>query len=60
MLGLVLQGSEEMVGNGGGGNVGRVLREHAEALVDALGLQARHRVAASGHEVEIKGAAAGS
>lgn len=49
-----------MVRNGGGGNVGRVRREHDEALVDALGLQARHRVAASGREVAIKGASAGS
>lgn len=49
-----------MVGNGGGGNVGRVRREHDEALVNALGLQACHRMAASGREVEIKGTAARS
>lgn len=57
---FVYQGSEEMVGNGGSGNVGRVRREHDEALVDALGLQARYRVAASGREVAIKGTPAGS
>lgn len=60
MLRFVYKGSEEVVGNGGGGNVGRVRREHDEALVDALGLQARHRVAASGRAIEIKGAAARS
>lgn len=49
-----------MVGNGGGRNVGRVRRKHDEALVDALGLQARYRMAASGREVAIKGAAARS
>lgn len=59
-ISCMYQGSEEMVGNSGGGNVGRIRWEHDETLVDALGLQARYRVATPRREVAVKSTPAGS